>query len=325
MERLRGDFHLDERAAGNLVTFLREQELATGVVPSDRTIVIERFRDEIGDWRVCILSPFGGRVHAPWAMAIAARLRAAHGIEAQSIWSDDGIALHFPESDATPPTEDLMIDPGEVEDLVVAEVGDTALFGARFRENAGRSLLIPRRRPGERTPLWQRRLKAQSLVQVAGRSATLPSSSRPTASACRTCSACRRCGRSCSALKRARKISSRSRPRARRPYSASLLFDTSPPIRARATRRRASRRAGAHRPRPVAPAARAGGTARPARRRAVDRVERQLQGAPRNPDQLHDKLRLRGDLRAGGYDPALAAPLVRERRALVVRIAVRNG
>ena len=174
VERLRGDFHLDERAAGNLVTFLREQELATGVVPSDRTIVIERFRDEIGDWRVCILSPFGGRVHAPWAMAIAARLRAAHGIEAQSIWSDDGIALHFPESDAPPPTEDLMIDPGEVEDLVVAEVGDTALFGARFRENAGRSLLIPRRRPGERTPLWQQRLKAQSLLQVARRYGSFP-------------------------------------------------------------------------------------------------------------------------------------------------------
>ena len=143
-------------------------------MPSDRTIVVERFRDEIGDWRVCILTPFGGRVHAPWAMAIAARLREAHGIEAQSIWSDDGIALHFPESDAPPPTDDLMIDPGEVEDLVVAEVGETALFGARFRENAGRSLLIPRRRPGERTPLWQQRLKAQSLLQVARKYGSFP-------------------------------------------------------------------------------------------------------------------------------------------------------
>ena len=154
--------------------FLREQEGATGVVPSDRTIVVERFRDEIGDWRVCILSPFGARVHAPWAMAIAARLRESHGIDAQSIWSDDGIALHFPESDAPPPLEDFSIDPAEVEDLVVQEVGDTALFGARFRENAGRALLIPRRRPGERTPLWQQRLKAQSLLQVARKYGSFP-------------------------------------------------------------------------------------------------------------------------------------------------------
>ena len=112
LERLRGDYHLDERAARNLLTFLREQHDATGAVPSDRTIVVERFRDEIGDWRVCILTPFGGRVHAPWAMAIAARLREAHGVEAQSIWSDDGIALHFPESDVPPPTEELHDRPG---------------------------------------------------------------------------------------------------------------------------------------------------------------------------------------------------------------------
>ena len=103
---------------------------------SDRTIVVERFRDEIGDWRVCILTPFGGRVHAPWAMAIAARLRESLGLEVQSIWSDDGIALHLPDADAPPPTEELLIEPEEVEELVVAEVGQTALFGARFRENA---------------------------------------------------------------------------------------------------------------------------------------------------------------------------------------------
>ncbi|HEY1513127.1 MAG TPA: DEAD/DEAH box helicase, partial [Gaiellaceae bacterium] len=125
LARVRDDFHLERRAATNLMSFLREQERSTGVVPSDRTIVVERFRDEIGDWRVCILTPFGARVHAPWAMAIAARLRDAHGIDAQSIWSDDGIALHFPEADAPPPTEDLVIDPGEVEDLVVAELGET--------------------------------------------------------------------------------------------------------------------------------------------------------------------------------------------------------
>src|SRR5581483_11860369 len=172
--RLRDEYHLEERAAKNLLTFLREQADATGAVPSDRTVVVERFRDEIGDWRVVILTPFGGRVHAPWAMAIAARLRESLGVEAQSIWSDDGIALHFPDADAPPPAEELIIDPADVEGLVVQEVGETALFGARFRENAGRALLIPRRRPGERTPLWQQRLKAQSLLQVARKYGSFP-------------------------------------------------------------------------------------------------------------------------------------------------------
>jgi ATP-dependent Lhr-like helicase len=136
---LREDYHLDELAARNLVTFLREQERATGLVPSDRTIVVERFRDEIGDWRVCILTPFGARIHAPWGMALAARLRDALGLEAQSIWSDDGIALHLPDADAPPPLADLLVGPDEIDDLVVQEVGQTALFGARFRENAARA------------------------------------------------------------------------------------------------------------------------------------------------------------------------------------------
>ncbi len=149
LERLSGDYHLDPLAARNLLTYLRDQAAsAGGVVPSDRTIVVERFRDEIGDWRVCLLTPFGGRVHAPWAMALGARLRDTLGVEAQSIWSDDGIALHFPEADTPPPVADLMIAPDEIEELVVQEVGQTALFGARFRENAARALLIPRRRPG---------------------------------------------------------------------------------------------------------------------------------------------------------------------------------
>ena len=174
LEHLRGDYHLDPRAAQNLLTFLREQAAATGVVPSDRAIVVERFRDEIGDWRVCILTPFGGRVHAPWGMALTARLRDSVGLDAQSIWSDDGIALHLPEADAPPSLADLLIGPDEIEELVVGEVGQTALFGARFRENASRALLIPRRRPGQRTPLWQQRLKAQNLLQVARKYGSFP-------------------------------------------------------------------------------------------------------------------------------------------------------
>ena len=159
--RIESEYGLDARAAKNLLTFLREQEAATGVVPSDRSIVVERFRDEIGDWRVCVLTPFGGRVHAPWGLALAARLRDSLDLDAHSLWSDDGIALHFPDADAPPPLADLLLDADEVEELVLAELAQSALFGARFRENASRALLIPRRRPGQRTPLWQQRLKAQ--------------------------------------------------------------------------------------------------------------------------------------------------------------------
>ncbi|MCB0828991.1 MAG: DEAD/DEAH box helicase [Solirubrobacterales bacterium] len=159
--------HLDPLAARNLVAYLEEQQDATRVVPSDRTIVIERFRDEIGDWRLCVLSPYGGRVHAAWGMAIARKLRDEHGLEADAIYSDDGIAVHLPDADEPPSSELVLIEPDELEDLVVRELGGSALFGARFRENAARSLLIPRAYPGKRTPLWQQRLKAQSLLEVA--------------------------------------------------------------------------------------------------------------------------------------------------------------
>src|SRR6266508_401861 len=149
LARLTKEHSLDVQAAQNLITFLTDQQAATGAVPSDRTVVVERFRDEIGDWRVCILTPFGARVHAPWSLALGARLRDSLGLEAQSIWSDDGIAFHLPDADTPPPTEELLVDPDELEDLVVQEVGQTTLYGSRFRENAGRALLIPRRRPGE--------------------------------------------------------------------------------------------------------------------------------------------------------------------------------
>ncbi|HEU4450236.1 MAG TPA: DEAD/DEAH box helicase, partial [Gaiellaceae bacterium] len=172
--RLVGEHELDERAAANLIVFLREQEAATGALPSDRTVVVERFRDEIGDWRVCLLTPFGARVHAPWALALAARLRGSLGLEVNVIWADEGIALHLPDADAPPLLDDVLVGPDELDDLVVAELGGTALFGARFRENAARALLIPRRRPGQRTPLWQQRLKAQGLLQVARRYPEFP-------------------------------------------------------------------------------------------------------------------------------------------------------
>ena len=136
--------------------------------------MVERFRDEIGDWRVCILTPFGARVHAPWAMAAGARLRDALGHRGAVDLVGRRHRLPPARRRRPPPTEELIPDPDELEDLVVAEVGQTALFGSRFRENAGRALLIPRRRPGERTPLWQQRLKAQSLLQVARRYPAFP-------------------------------------------------------------------------------------------------------------------------------------------------------
>ncbi len=158
---------LDPRAARNLIAYLKDQQDATRVVPSDQTVVIERFRDEIGDWRLVVLSPWGGRVHAAWGLAIARKLRDEHGLEADAIHSDDGIAVHLPDADEPPSADLVLIDPDELEDLVVRELGTSALFGARFRENAARSLLIPRAYPGKRTPLWQQRLKSQSLLEVA--------------------------------------------------------------------------------------------------------------------------------------------------------------
>ncbi|HTR76415.1 MAG TPA: DEAD/DEAH box helicase [Solirubrobacterales bacterium] len=166
-DELAEDYDLDRRAANNLVTYLREQQDATRVVPSDQTIVVERFRDEIGDWRLCVLSPYGGRVHAAWGLALAAKIRRDLDFEADAIWSDDGIVIHLPDADEAPPADLVLIDPDELEDLVVGELSGSALFGARFRENASRSLLIPRAYPGKRTPLWQQRLKSQSLLEVA--------------------------------------------------------------------------------------------------------------------------------------------------------------
>ena len=143
-------------------------------MPSDRTIVVERFRDEIGDWRLCVLSPFGGRVHAAWALALSARIRDDFGLESDAIWSDDGIIVHLPDADEPPSSDLVMVEPDALEELVVRELSGSALFGARFRENAARALLLPRAYPGRRTPLWQQRLKAQSLLEVAKRYGQFP-------------------------------------------------------------------------------------------------------------------------------------------------------
>ena len=321
--RLRAEHMLDERAATNLLTFLREQEGATGAVPSDRTVVVERFRDEIGDWRLCILTPFGGRVHAPWALALGARLRASLGLETQAIWSDDGIAIHLPDADAPPPVEEVLLEPEQVEELVTQELGDTALFGARFRENAGRSLLIPRRRPGERTPLWQQRLKAQSLLQVARRYPAFPI----------VLETYRECLQDVFDLPALKRLLQGLRTRqidlvdvetaSASPYAASLLFDYVANYMYEDDTPAAERRAQAlsldrDLLRELLGQEELRDLIDPG---ALEDVEEKLRGAARSPDELHDLLRRRGDLREGEYPEDLAEPLLAERRAVHIRVA----
>ena len=165
--RLRDNAGFDDRATRNLLQYLEDQAQASAL-PDDRTIVVERFRDELGDWRVCVLTPLGGRVHAPWALAAAARLRERTGMDVASIHTDDGFALRFPDAERPPDLDDLLLDPDEITELVTAQLEGSALFASRFRENAARALLLPRRRPGQRTPLWMQRQKSADLLRVAG-------------------------------------------------------------------------------------------------------------------------------------------------------------
>jgi ATP-dependent Lhr-like helicase len=174
LDRLRDDNRLDERAAANLVAYIDEQADATGAVPDDRTIVVERFPDEIGDWRVCVLSPFGAQVHAPWAMALQHRLSERWGREVELMWSDDGIVIRLPEAIDELPLDALAIDPEEIDDLLIAQLPNTAMFASRFRECAARALLLPRRRPDRRTPLWQQRRRSADLLAVAGKYPSFP-------------------------------------------------------------------------------------------------------------------------------------------------------
>ncbi|ADV81494.1 DEAD/DEAH box helicase [Terriglobus saanensis] len=174
LTRLTREHDLDALAAENLLRYLADQEVATGQVPDDRTIVVERVRDELGDWRVCVLTPFGSRVHAPWAMAVMGRIRAAGGAEVEAMWSEDGFVLRFPETDAAPEVEQFFPEAAEAADFVQRQLGSTALFAAKFRESAARALLLPRRRADGRTPLWQQRKRAYDLLSVASRYPQFP-------------------------------------------------------------------------------------------------------------------------------------------------------
>ncbi|HEY1483787.1 MAG TPA: DEAD/DEAH box helicase, partial [Candidatus Acidoferrum sp.] len=165
---------LDVNAAENLLRYLEEQSIATVRIPSDQDIVIETCRDELGDRRVCVLTPFGSRVHAPWCMAVSAKLRAERGLEVESMWSDDGFVIRIPDSDEEITSEQLIPNPAEFQQLVLRQLGSTSLFAAKFREAAARALLLPKRRAGMRAPLWQQRKRASDLLAVASRFSSFP-------------------------------------------------------------------------------------------------------------------------------------------------------
>ncbi len=171
---LQAEARLDAHAASNLVAYIEEQKIHTGSLPTDRSITVERFRDELGDWRVCILSPFGARVHAPWSMALGQVLSTHHGFEVQSMYTDDGIVLRFADVDELPGLECLLPEADEVEELVTEQLAHSALFAGLFRENAARALLLPRRRPQARTPLWAQRLKSQNLLAAVRKYPSFP-------------------------------------------------------------------------------------------------------------------------------------------------------
>jgi len=174
LARLVAEHDLDPVAAENLMQYLGDQHDATDAVPDDRTVVIERCRDELGDWRVCVLTPFGSRIHIPWAMAVSARIRAAGGPEVETLWGDDGFVLRFPDTDEPPDVDWFLVESAEAMQLVLRQLGSTALFAGRFREAAGRALLLPRRRADQRTPLWQLRKRSYDLLSVASRYPSFP-------------------------------------------------------------------------------------------------------------------------------------------------------
>ncbi len=174
ISRLTREHDLDPQAAENLLRFLADQEIATTHVPDDQTVVIERCRDELGDWRVCVLTPFGNRVHAPWAMAVTGRINAIGGPEVETLWDDDGFVLRFPDVDAPPDADLFLLDAKEASGLVLRQLGSTALFAAKFRESAARALLLPRRRAQGRAPLWHQRKRAYDLLSVASRYPSFP-------------------------------------------------------------------------------------------------------------------------------------------------------
>ena len=164
----------DDNARSNIVAYLQEQNEATGVIPDEKTLVLERFRDELGDWRVVLHTPFGRPVNSAWALAVGARVGERTGMDPQAVAGDDGIVLRLPEAESEPDGAIFAFDADEIADIVAEQVGNSALFASRFRECAARALLLPRRNPGKRAPLWQQRQRAEQLLDVARKYPSFP-------------------------------------------------------------------------------------------------------------------------------------------------------
>jgi ATP-dependent Lhr-like helicase len=335
--RLVEEHSLDTNAAENLMRYLEEQTAATERVPSDRDVIIERCHDDVGDWRVCVLTPFGARVHAPWCMAATSKLRAEHGIDAESMWNDDGFVIRLPEDEEVLDTSWLLPSPAELKDLVLRQLGSTSLFAAKFREAAARALLLPRRRPGVRAPLWQQRKRAADLLNVASRYSSFPilletyrECVRDVFDLAATTSILREIQRG--------KIRVTSLDSAKpSPFASTLLFsyianyiyDGDAPL--------AERRAQALAIDPSQLEEILGSTdlRELLDREALEEVEQQLQSLDpdyqaRHPDALHDLLLRLGDLTAEEVaarctDAAALDRLLATRRALRVRIAGETG
>ena len=334
---LRSEYHLDPNAADNLVGYVTDQRAATGAMPTDRAITIERFRDELGDVRVCILTPFGSRIHAPWSLVLAKQLEADLGYPIHPLYTDDGIALRFADGDVLPTDDQLIPDPDEVENALVEELARSSVFASHFRENAARALLLPRRRPGQRTPLWAQRLRAQQLMGVALRFPAFPI----------TLETYRECLRDIfdmpalvDVLRQIRSRAIRIEPAitdAASPFARSLVFDYVAAFLYEGDAPIAERKAQALTlDRGLLRELIGGGELRDLLDEEVlAEVEAELQQLAaerkaRNPDEVHDLLRRLGDLSTGeiGARSALDAPiepvlegLVASRRIAPVRIA----
>jgi ATP-dependent helicase Lhr and Lhr-like helicase len=330
---LEHEHQLDTRAANNLLRYVREQQESPNLVPTDRRVVVERFVDEVGDLRVCLLSPFGQRVHAPLALCITEKSKRDLGVVTETVWTDDGIVLRFPESDDPPDLEALLPTPDEIEELLVGCLGDTALFASHFRECAGRALLLPRRQPGKRAPLWAQRKRSADLLAVASRYGSFPI-------VLETYRECLKDVFDVPSLvelmgevqKQRLKIAvvDSEKPS---PFSSNLLFsyignfmyDADAPL---AERRAAALTIDHTQLRELLGQAELRDLLDPDAVNDVAQQVARLNYPPRHPDELHDLLLFVGDLserelkqRLGEHEEALLPPLLAARRALRVNIA----
>ncbi|MDB4985795.1 MAG: box helicase [Myxococcaceae bacterium] len=328
-----GNHQLEERAARNLVRYVREQQEDPYVVPTERRLVVERFVDEVGDLRVCLLSPFGTRVHAPLAMCISEKSKRDLGTVTECVWTDDGIVMRFPESDEPPDIDALLPTPDEIEELLVSSLGDTALFASHFRECASRALLLPRQRPGKRAPLWAQRKRASDLLAVASRYPSFPILLETYRECLKDVFDVPALGELMGEVQKQKLKVVTVESERPSPFSASLLFsyignfiyDSDAPL---AERRAQALTIDHTQLRELLGQVELRDLLDPEAVQDVQQAIGRFLYPPRHPDELHDLLLFIGDLsedelrlRLGDTTDALIEPLVKARRALRVSVA----